>query len=35
LEKRAIGGFDRKQLSRKGKMAASKLRKRQACVHKH
>jgi hypothetical protein len=35
LEKRAIGGFDRKQLSWNGKQAVAKLRKRQACVHKH
>jgi hypothetical protein len=35
LAKRAIGGFDRTQLSRSGKKAAAKLRKRQACLHKH
>lgn len=35
LSKRAIGGFDRMQLSRKGKKAVAKLRKRQSCVHKH
>jgi hypothetical protein len=35
LARRAIGGFDRTQLSRSGKKAAAKLRKRQACLHKH
>jgi hypothetical protein len=35
LARRAIGGFDRIQLSRKGKKAVSKLRKRQTCVHEH
>jgi hypothetical protein len=35
LGRRAIGGFDRKQLSKKGQKAVQKLRKRQACLHKH
>jgi urease alpha subunit len=35
LARRAIGGFDRMQLSRKGKNAVAKLRKRQGCMHKH
>jgi hypothetical protein len=35
LATRAIGGFERTQLSRQGKKAAAKLRKRQACSHKH
>ncbi|KAH8695800.1 amidohydrolase family-domain-containing protein [Phaeosphaeriaceae sp. PMI808] len=33
LSQRAIGGFDRKDLSKSGKMAAAKLRKRGQCVH--
>jgi hypothetical protein len=35
LARRAIGGLDRTQLSRNGKKAAAKLRKRQTCLHKH
>ncbi|KAH5557394.1 hypothetical protein HBI25_134920 [Parastagonospora nodorum] len=35
LARRAIGGLDRMQLSRSGKKAAAKLRKRQTCLHKH
>jgi hypothetical protein len=33
LARRAIGGFDRKQLSKKGKAAVSRLRKREKCTH--
>jgi hypothetical protein len=35
LTRRAIGGFDRTMLPRKGKAAVAKLRKRQTCVHQH
>lgn len=33
LARRAIGGLDRKKLSKKGARAAAKLRKRHGCVH--
>ncbi len=33
LARRAIGGLDRKQLSKKGAAAVAKLRKRNECVH--